>query len=492
MAKRCIIIGAGVAGLSASIRIRNQGFDVLVLEANEGPGGKLNTFSSEGFRFDLGPSLFTMPQFVEEIFTESRKDILDSFEYIRKDIVCQYFYEDGTRFTAFADKEKFAQEAENIFDVKKERVTKYLANSQRKYDLTSGIFLKRSLHKLSTYLTVETLRALVQAGGLGLSRSLHDLNENHFKDARIVQLFDRYATYNGSDPYRTPGIMSMIPHLEQHYGTFFPKGGMYSITQALFDLAKDLGVQFQFGKKVDRIVVERGEAIGVQVKDEVMEANVVVSNMDIVPTYRKLLPEQEAPERTLRQERSSSALIFYWGIQAEFPELDLHNIFFAKDYKSEFESIFHEHSISKDPTIYINISSKDEPSDAPEGQENWFVMVNAPGDDGQDWDLLIDQTREHILQKLERLLGKDIRSLIRMEHILDPRGIERNTSSFKGSLYGAASNDTLAAFLRHPNFSRKIKSLYFCGGSVHPGGGIPLCLLSGRIVAELIAKDLSS
>jgi phytoene desaturase len=281
----------------------------------------------------------------------------------------------------------------------------------------------------------------------------------------------------------------MIPHLEQHYGTFFPKGGMYSITKALFNLAKDLGIEFQFGKKVNRILVEDGQAKGVMLNDEVILADLVVSNMDIVPTYRKLLPEQKAPEATLKQERSSSALIFYWGMKAEFPELDLHNIFFSKDYKAEFDNIFHENSISEDPTVYINISSKDEPSDAPEGQENWFVMVNAPGDHGQDWEHLIQRTRENILRKLERLLGKDIRSLVAVEQILDPRGIEKNTSSYQGSLYGAASNDRLAAFLRHPNFSRNIKSLYFCGGSVHPGGGIPLCLLSGKIVADLISKD---
>jgi len=210
--------------------------------------------------------------------------------------------------------------------------------------------------------------------------------------------------------------------------------------------------------------------------------------MDIVPTYRKLLQDFPAPEMVLRQERSSSALIFYWGIKQKFQELDLHNIFFAKDYVSEFKNIFEYHSISDDVTVYINITSKDVLQDAPAGHENWFVMVNAPCNTNQDWDEIIQRTRNNILNKLSKQLGVDIAPLIVAESILDPRSIESRTQSYQGSLYGAASNNQFAAFLRHPNFSKRIQNLYFCGGSVHPGGGIPLCLLSAKITSELILK----
>ncbi len=208
--------------------------------------------------------------------------------------------------------------------------------------------------------------------------------------------------------------------------------------------------------------------------------------MDIYPTYKKLLPELKHPEKTLQQERSSSALIFYWGIRETFPELDLHNIFFSDDYRQEFKTIFEERQITDDPTIYINITSKDIPSDAPKGHENWFVMINAPGDYGQDWASLKEKARAVILKKLSDILKKPIEPLIATEYILDPVGIEANTSSYRGALYGAASNSRFAAFLRHPNFSRQIDNVYFCGGSVHPGGGIPLCLLSAKIVADMI------
>jgi phytoene desaturase len=264
---------------------------------------------------------------------------------------------------------------------------------------------------------------------------------------------------------------------------------MISITNALFSLAQELGVVFHFNQRVDEIAVFEDKAMGIRMGDSTIQADLVLSNMDVMPTYRRLLPREKAPERTLKQERSSSALIFYWGIRKSFPELDLHNIFFASDYRKEFEFLFEGKTVADDVTVYVHISSKDEPTDAPSGSENWFVMVNVPGNKGQDWDVLIPLIRARVVSKLSRLLNEDIESLIEAESMLDPRSIESRTQSYQGSLYGAASNNRFAAFLRHPNFSSRIRNLYFCGGSVHPGGGIPLCLMSGKIAAEIIHKD---
>ncbi|MEO1384825.1 MAG: phytoene desaturase, partial [Bacteroidota bacterium] len=250
-----------------------------------------------------------------------------------------------------------------------------------------------------------------------------------------------------------------------------------------------LGIKFHFGTPVDRVVVEDGRAVGIAVDGQIHHAEVVVSNVDIVPTYRKLLRDQEAPEQTLNQPRSSSALIFYWGVKKEFPELDVHNIFFTEDYQAEFAHIWEKKSLYHDPTVYIHISSKKHAADAPVGGENWFTMINVPHDAGQDWDQLIETARTSILEKVSKMLGKKIQPYIEVEHILEPRTIQSRTGSFLGALYGNSSNNRFAAFLRHPNFSRKIKNLYFCGGSVHPGGGIPLCLLSARIVGDLVNQQ---
>ena len=191
------------------------------------------------------------------------------------------------------------------------------------------------------------------------------------------------------------------------------------------------------------------------------------------------------PEKILSQERSSSAVIFYWGIGKSFPQLDLHNIFFSGDYKAEFDAIFKTKTLFEDPTVYVNITSKDVPTDAPAGKENWFVMVNAPHDTGQDWKELSIALRKWVIQKLNRALDVDIAPLIEEEWIMTPDVIEARTQSYLGALYGASSNNKMAAFMRHPNFSKQLTNLYFCGGSVHPGGGIPLCLLSAKIVADL-------
>ncbi len=487
--KKAIIVGSGIAGIATAIRLQNQKIDVHVYEINDSPGGKLTEIHKDGYRFDCGPSLFTMPQFVEELFEVSGKNSNDYFQYVKKENVCNYFYEDGTRFIACADQNKFAKKASEVFDVSESKILKYFQKSKQKYDLTSSLFLEKSLHKLSTYLSWDTIKAIIRINSLDINKSLDQVNKKEYKDPKMVQFFNRFATYNGSSPYLTPGIMSMIPHLEQYYGTFFPKGGMYSITRSLYQLALDLGVTFHFKSKIDQILVKHKKAEGVLVNGEQILADMIISNMDIVPTYRKLLADQKAPGKVIKQPRSSSALIFYWGIKKKFSELDLHNIFFSEDYKGEFNYIFNKKNVSDDPTVYINITAKNEENDAPKGCENWFVMINVPGNQGQDWAHIIKKSRENILKKLSRILQADIKSLIETEEILDPITIENNTQSYQGSLYGASSNNSFAAFLRHPNFSRKIQNLYFCGGSVHPGGGIPLCLLSGKIVSELIQKD---
>ncbi|MEL7020518.1 MAG: 1-hydroxycarotenoid 3,4-desaturase CrtD [Bacteroidota bacterium] len=487
--KKAIIIGAGIGGIATALRLRRQGFEVVVYESNDYPGGKLSDFVQEGYRFDAGPSLFTMPQLVTELFELYETDASAHFAYHQKETVCNYFWMDGERFVVAADTEQFINDAAQQFGVEATQLRHYLQRSAQKYELTAPIFLEQSLHRWQTYCSADTLRALVRAGQMDISSNLNAVNEARIGEPHLVQLFNRYATYNGSSPYETPGIMSMIPHLEMHYGTFFPKGGMVQITQSLYKFAVQQGVRFEFGQTVKRIVVERGRARGIQTAEGLQAAEIIVSNMDIFPTYKRLLPDQIAPKRTLAQERSSSALIFYWGIERIFPELDLHNILFSADYPTEFDHIFRKKTLYDDPTVYINITAKEAPEDAPEGCENWFVMINAPGDYGQDWDHLIQAARDHIINKIKLVLGVDIRPLIATESILDPRSIAHKTSSYRGALYGAASNSTFAAFLRHPNFSRRIDNLYFCGGSVHPGGGIPLCLQSAKIVSELVSSS---
>lgn len=484
-AKKALIIGAGIAGIAAAIRLAAKGYAVEVFEANDYPGGKLAEIKQDGFRFDAGPSLLTMPQYVDELFIVAGKDPSQYFRYQKLDIICKYFFEEGTSLTTYADEEKFVNEVEDLAGEGK-ALQRYIKNSSRIYELTDHLFLQRSLDQLKTFFTWDAFKSLLHFDEIDTFRTMHQANNRFFADKRLQQYADRYATYNGSNPYQAPATLNVIPHLEQHFGAYFPKGGMYEIANCLVRLAESLGVKFHYQSKVAEVILKDKKAVGIRVNGEEIDADIVVSNMDVWFTYNKLLSRYPRPKKVLEQERSSSALIFYWGIKNQFPQLDLHNIFFSGDYKAEFEHIWQKQDVYHDPTVYINITSKLKQDDAPPDCENWFVMINVPSDKGQDWDKLIACARVDIVGKLSRILKIGVQELIISESILDPRSIEYRTSSYQGSIYGTSSNNRYAAFLRHSNRSSKIRNLYFCGGSVHPGGGIPLCLLSAKIVSELV------
>ncbi|WP_291785659.1 1-hydroxycarotenoid 3,4-desaturase CrtD [Cecembia sp.] len=486
MSKKAIVIGAGIAGLAAAVRLANKGFQVQVFEANPYPGGKLSEIKHGDYRFDAGPSLFTLPEQVEELFRISGRSPEQHFEYVKLPVACHYFWEDGNQVKAWSDINRFAEEVETKLGEPAENVRKALKESAFIYEHLSPLFMHRSLHKLNTWTNKEALKSYLKMGKLGIFSTMNKSNEKRFSQSKMVQLFNRYATYNGSNPYETPATLSIIPHLEFNIGAFFPKKGMHDITLSIYNLALDLGVNFEFNTKVDEILVQNKQAIGIAVNGIRKEADLVVNNMDMVNAYKTILKKQKQPRLLLDQPKSSSALIFYWGIKKNFPELDLHNILFSENYREEFNHIFHKKSIYHDPTVYINITSVYKSDDAPEGCMNWFTMINVPNNQGQNWDIMISEARKNIIAKVNRILKTDIESLIDVEDVLEPRTIESRTSSANGALYGNSSNNMYAAFLRHANYSSDIKNLYFCGGSVHPGGGIPLCLLSAKIMTEMV------
>ncbi len=489
---QAIVIGSGVAGLASAIRLAVQGFEVHVFEKNDYPGGKLSHFEMNGYQFDAGPSLFTQPQYIEALFKLANEPIEDYFNYRSLPIAFNYFYEDGTVVNAFTDVSRFAIEIKEKLGEDENNVLQYLYENGRIYDSIGKVFVNHSLHKCATLVKANIIAAFKASKAKYLFKTMHSVNEKRFSNAKTVQFFNRYATYNGSNPYQAPSMLNLISHLEHNEGTFFPAGGMISITNALYKLALNKGVTFHFGTPVQRVIRHNNEVKGVVANNENHYANVVVSNLDVYFTYKQLLNDGRKSKKIAKQERSSSALVFYWGIKKNFPELGLHNILFSNDYKAEFDALFRMKTCYRDPTVYINITSKCEPGIlAPEGKENWFVMVNAPANGGQDWEAFKQQYRQAVIQKVSRILRVDIEPLIEVEEVLDPVLIENRTASYMGSLYGASSNSKLAAFLRHPNFTNSIKGLYFVGGSVHPGGGIPLCLQSAKIMTEMVGKDFS-
>ena len=481
------IIGSGVGGLSSAIRLVKKGHSVSVFERNDTYGGKIGNLKLKDFSFDTGPSLLTMPHLIDELFIMHGEDPRNYFNYKKKNIHCEYFWDDGKSFSAYSDKNKYIDEANSKLKVEKKLLNKYFLKSKKKYDLINKLFLYKPINKLSTFFNIGSFKAIFNLRLFQLFSSLNTVNKKATSNNYMTQVLNRYATYNGSSPYLTSGIMSIIQHLENHYGTFVCNKGMRQIPESLYNLCKKIGVKFYFNKSVEKIYVENKIAKGVIIDNKLIEFDNIISNVDINLTYKKLL--NNLNYSCNEENMSSSAVIFFWGINREFKDLDLHNILFSNNYKEEFKNIFENNDLYYDPTIYINITSKDIKGVSPKGSENWFVMINSPKDTGQDWDKMKKKLRKNIIKKIDKILKTNIESHIVEEKVFTPMDISVNTNSYLGSLYGESSNTIFSPIKRHQNYSKKIGNLYFCGGTVHPGGGIPLCIMSSKIVTDLIEKN---
>jgi phytoene desaturase len=485
------IIGAGLGGLSAAIRLARRGIHVRVFERNTFPGGKAGMLEADGYRFDTGPSLVTMPFVLEELYREAGERIEDHLTLERMDILCRYHYPDGTVIRAYADRAAFADEIASKTADSTDSVYHYLEYCRRIYDLTADLFLFGNFRNPRELLNRRALTTLLQIGKIDPFRTMHRANASFFTDPNTIQLFDRYATYNGSNPYKTPATLNIIQHVEYNLGGSVVKEGIHAIPVSLARLAEKCGVRIDYNAPVDKIVVSDNRVTGLSTGGAFIQFDAVISNVDAGYTFQYLLDGRDLRDskRYRRREPSSSALVFYWGMRGTYPELDMHNIFFSGDYRDEFDSIFTRMECPPDPTVYVYISSRFKADDAPPGCENWFVMINAPYDTGQNWESERSRMRGLTLRKLSNRLGRDIESRIATEHYLTPVMIEKQTGSLHGSLYGISSNSRFAAFLRQPNRSSDIGGLYFCGGSAHPGGGIPLVLLSGKHVADSLLSE---
>ncbi len=481
--KSCAIIGSGIAGIASAIRIAAMGLKVDVFEANDYPGGKIREQRVGNFRFDMGPSVFTMPHLIDELFTLCGKNPRDYFSYTRLPTSFNYFFEDGTQISAYGNEDLLAKEIALKTIDSEESFRKYLKDISAKYEITKEVFIENSLHILKNYFTERVFKGLLNFHKIGAFESMDEANKRFFKDPNLVQLFNHYAFYVGSNPMVAPATLNMIQHLVIDKGTFIPDRGMYSIVQAMVKLAEEIGVTFHYNTKVEEIILKEGTAIGIRIEgNRILNFDRIVTNMDVYHVYNRLLPNEKKPKRILRQPKSSSILGFYWSVKGDHPQLGVHNMLFAKDEHAEYNAIFNERTICDDPSVYISVTAKHVKGDAPAGFGNWFVLVIAPNDNGQSWDELVIKTRVSVLSKVKRLLN--ITPDIAHEFMLTPTMIKENYFSAFGAVFGNSSNNKFAAFLRHSNKS-KIKGLYFVGGSVHPGAGIPMCLNSAKIMAKM-------
>jgi len=486
---RVAVVGGGIAGMAAAARLAYAGCKVVLFEANAELGGKVSERRSNGFRFDCGPSLFTLPQTLEALFEDCGKDLSNYMRYDRLDLLTRYHYANNAWVDAWVDQEKFSQELYDKFNEDPSKVMRYLRRVKWLYEFTAPVFLERSIHRRAELWTFANLIKVLALPFIGAFQSLYRFNKSHFDKERTAQMFSRVATYNGSNPYQAPGTLALINHVEYGIGAYYPHGGMIAIRDALAALLNDLGVEVRLSTKVDKFHVFQNRVLGVKVKDEKIAFDRVVSALDIAYAKEYLFSRDLMEPKMRSKSLGMSAMVFQWGIKGNFPQLDLHNVFFSKKYRKEFDSMSRMQPYH-DLTLYVYVSSKRKADDAPQGHENWFVMVNVPCDQKQDWDKIRDFTRKSILQRLSLDLGCDVESLIVNENIMTPLHFEKATRTYAGALYGQHSNSVFSAFRRYPNKHPRIHGLYFCGGSVHPGGGIPICLHSANISSRWLLDGL--
>ena len=484
-----IVVGGGLGGLSAAIHLAAAGRCVTLIEKNERLGGKANLIAEQGYFFDTGPSLLTMPWVVRQLYQTAGYRLEDDLTLVPLSTTCRYRWPDGMHFDALQSLPLLAQEIARIEPRDVDGFLQFMAYASRIYTVVAEPFLFHPFDGLRDLLTPALLRDSWKIDSL---RTVDAAVRNFFHSPYLRQIFNRYATYNGSSPYRAPATLNIIPYVEFIGGGWYIKGGIYGLVLGLERLARRLGVEIRTGISVEQIEVDRDTVQAVTLSSgERLRAACVVANTDPRYTYRTLLPGQRRVLSQLeQQELSCSGFILLLGVDRIYDSLAHHTIFFASDYEREFAAIFDLRVPAPDPTIYICTSSISEPTHAPPGHMNLFVLVNTPATNPRvNWDREAPGYRDMIITKLERMGLNDLNRHIRYERIITPSDLEVRYNAPGGAIYGLASNHPWTAFLRPPLRARRIAGLYFVGGGTHPGGGIPLVLLSGRAVAKRVLAD---
>jgi phytoene desaturase len=471
---RIVVVGAGVGGLAAAVRLAAQGHELVVLEQTEAPGGKAGRRELDGFRFDTGPSLLTLPQVFRELFADTGAPLEEELELIAVEPVTRYRFADGSAVDLSADEGRSAAALEAWSPGAGEDWRGFMATCARMWD-ASQAFLngpppwppRRARPDEQSPDPRDLLRVRPWQTLRGLARA-------HARDPRLRMIIERFATYAGADPRRAPAALALAGYVEHAHGAWHVRGGLYEIVRALARRLESLGGELRTNARVGRIGVEGGRATAVETEGETIPCDAVVANVDALALHRDLLgrPRSDPGERSL----SGFALMLC--VEDAHPDLVHHNILFPADYDAEFDDVFRARRPVRDPTLYLGVSSKTDPDEAAEGGENWFVLVNAPSvGAGADWDAY----ERHVL---DRLVVRGLEPAIAHRAQRSPADLERETGAPGGAIYGRAPHGRLGSLKRPGNFPRAPGGLYLVGGTTHPGGGLPLVVLSARIVAK--------
>jgi diapolycopene oxygenase len=492
--KRVAVIGSGLGGISAAISLRQKGYEVDVYEKNAQIGGKLNELQAEGYTFDLGPSILTLPHLFERLFARSGKKMADYLSIRTVRPHWRNFFEDGTVINLFPEPDRMAAEAERVAPGAANEVRAFLDYASRQYDLIDAGYFEAGLDSVSDF---QRFYGLWQFAHFDFWHSMHGAVAKRIRDPHLRDVFDFFIKYVGSSAYDAPGFMSCLPTIQFRHDLWYADGGMYNIARGLGRLMDDLGIRVYLNREVKQIEKSPGRVCGLLFADgTTAPADIVVSNMEVIPAYRDLLGETGNYFQRLekRLEPACSGLVLDLGLDCKYEQLAHHNFFFSGDQKEHFRSVFRQKKIPHDPTIYLVAASRTDPTVAPAGCDCLKILPHIPYINDRNPFTHEDclALKERILDKLERMGLTDLRRHIVFEHLWTPFDIQENYYSNGGSIYGVVSNRWKNLSFKGPKQSPLYENLFFTGGSVNPGGGMPMVLLCGQNVAKrVVAWDRS-
>ena len=486
-----IVIGAGVGGMAAATHLAQRGIKVTILEKNSHPGGRCDRFSRDGHHFDAGPTLMVMPLLYEAEFAALGTPLREILHLQRVDPTYHLVFDNGSRLALTSDLKSMQEQLEAFELGSFSGLLRYIDEGRRHYHIGMEKLVNRDFRQASEFFSLSNLPVLWRLKPF--ANHYHNMSA-YFHDPRLKAAFTFQDVYMGLSPFEAPATFSMMPYTELAHGVWYPKGGMYSIVEALAELARRAGVEFEFETTVERIEVNGSQAQGIVLADgRTLKADVVLANADLPYVYQNLLPQDGESKRLAHKRFSCSVISFFWGVDKPYPQLPPHTLFLADDYRDNFKSITRDLGLPANPSLYIHAPARLDPSMAPKGQDTVIAIVpvgHLSENGEQDWAKIRDCAREHVFRRLKLLGITDLEWHIKFEVNYTPLSWRKRYNLMKGSTHGLCHNLTQLAYFRPSNKHSRYHNVYFVGASTRPGTGIPTALISGRLAAQRICDDL--
>jgi len=489
--KKAVIIGAGVGGLATANYLAQNGYAVEIYEKNCKPGGRCGQLIQEGHRFDLGATILLMPSLYKQVLSELGVDLEKDLETTSLEPVYKLFFSDGSDFLFTRDPAQMKAQLDEIEPNSYPKYQEYVKEGYEYFNLSMNDLLGKNFDHLFQFVNFKSMRLLLK-----LKTYLYhtDYIKRFFKDPHLQMAFTFQNIYVGQNPYEAPAFFSMLPGAEIAEGALFPKGGMHRVVETLLDLAQKNGVQVNCKKPVEKIILNGKEAEGILLEDgTIVHADLVIASADLPYVYDKLLSDKQKTRSLKKKKYSCSAIVFHWGVDKVYSELEHHSVFLNDPYKDGLEKIFKEKSLSDNPSFYVHAPVRSDLSAAPENHDTLSVIVPVAHLDpknNQDWGKLKQKAREGVIRRLEEAGLEDIEEHIKFEICYLPKTWESSCNVTRGSVFGSLSHSIFQmGFFRPHNQHKKYKNLYFAGGSTHPGNGVPLVLFGAKLTSERILKD---